>query len=315
MLWVDDDFVTIADLQSMDPEVPDVAQTEGIVLEGSAGVIRRAKEDAQATLSRFMSFGGLSASDLTVRDVNIPTGISELKYNYAGFAQLVVSGEAEDNWSTLKRWVVARTLLRFYRAATNKNADRYSDRFEALQDAIREDYWPSLKRRGLPILFNPLPAPGAIMERAGTFAAANVTLVSGGGASTDEFEFAITWVGSRYVSPADKRNSESYRSARVKATMEAAKVANVSILGLTAPDGVQPEFTRSSCRYTPAVTVGWNVWAGEVDGPLYRQNATVIPIATTDFDLPDDPVLSGEQLDMGQFEDIILEVNCELQRS
>ncbi len=317
MLWVDDDFVTAADLQSMDSEVADVAQTEGIVLEGSNGAIRRAKEDAQATLSKFMSFSGLNPTDLTVRDVNMPLGVPDLRYNYASFAQLVISGEVSDNWSALKQWVVGRTLLRFYRAATNKNSDRYSDRYEEMQADVRERIWPNFKRRGIPIVFNPLPAPGAIMERAGLFSLDNnLSLVSGSGTLDEDTVIAITWVGSKYVSATAKHNNESYRSARVTLPLISGNVARVTTTGLTAPNGSQPEFTKSSCRYSPGTAVGWNVWAGRAtEDVMYRQNASVIPLATTSYTFTGNPVYSGEQLDLGQYEDIILEIRNELVRA
>lgn len=329
MLWVDEDFVTVDDLVAMDPEVPDVAVTERITLDGPGGVIRRAKSMAEQTLSRFMSFANFSPNDLTFRDVNFPITAPEFRYNYAGFAQLVISGESWSHWSSLKNFVVAKTLIEFYRMASNKNADRYSDRHEGMQDQLTKEFWPNFKRRGLPIIFNPLPAPGAIMERAGTFGLfqGSVSLVAGAGtlAVPQGTDFAVTWVGSRYANPTapmfdekSKNNQESGRSARVNIQLQAGEVAKVSILGLDYPNGNQPEFTKSSCRYSPGVAVGWNVWAGDPNDPdkiMYRQNtAGPIPIATTFWTLPGDPVLSGEQLGLGQFEQVVLEVRSQLQR-
>lgn len=330
MLWIDDDFVTLNDLMSIDAEITDISQTENITVTGNTGIIRRAKEDAQANLSRFMSFSGLSQTDLTVRNVNMPLGTPDLRYNYAGFAQLVVTGDANDNWSALKRWAVANALRKFYNAATNKNKDRYSDRFDSMNEQIRTEFWPNFKRRGLPMCFNPLDAPGAIMNRCGRFSSSNLSLVAGTGTQTVSYDYAITWVGSKYTSPTVKNNNESYRSNRVSLVMTNGNVARVSIAGLTAPNGNQPDFTKSSCRYSPGVAVGWNVWACKTPDPtqqstlgsdydypvMYRQNvaAGVIPLATTSFTLPSDPVLSGEVLDFGQFDDVVLEMRSELQR-
>lgn len=311
MLWVDEDFITQADLITLDSEIAEIAETENIVI---SDIIRRAKEKCQGTLSAFMSFSGLSPTDLTLRNLNFPIGTPDLRYNYAGFAQLVVNGESETNWGALKHWVAAKTLAEFYRAATNKNSDRYSDRHEGILEEIKQQLWPNFKRRGLPIVFNPLVAPGAIMERAGTFGANNVDLVAGAGTSTATFYFAITWVGDRYLTASQKFNSESYRSARVSKLMVNGQVARVSIAGLIPPDGQQPEFTKSNCRYTPGRAVGWNVWAGITEGALYRQNAAAIPIATTSFTLPGDPLLTGEKADLGQFEDIVLEIKTQLVR-
>ncbi len=297
----------------------DVASTEGLVLESSTGIglIRRAKEECQNILSRFTSFSGLSPSDLTTRDVNLPLfAPSDIRYNNAGFAQLVVTGDTEAHWSAIKAWVAAKTLLKVYRACTNKNSDRYSDRFEALMDQIRETEWPNLKRRGLPIIFNPLVAPGALQERAGLFTTSNLSLVAGPGTlDATSREFAITWVGNRYVSATEKFNQESGRSARVSLPMVNGDVARVSIAGLTPPNGQQPEFTRSSSRYSPGVAVGWNVWAGLVGGTMYRQNILgVLPLSQTTYTLLGNPVLSGEELGLGQYEDVVLEVSMELVR-
>lgn len=311
MLWVDEDFVTLADLLTLDSEIAEIAETENLSI---TTIIRRAKEKCQGTLSAFMSFSGLSPTDLVLRNVNFPVGTPDLRYNYASFSQLVVSGEAEDNWSALKQWVAGRTLVEFYRAAANKKFDRYSDRHEGMLEEVKQELWPAFKRRGLPIIFNPLVAPGAIMERVGTFDADNVTLTAGAGTSTANFEFAVTWVGDRYVTASQKFNSESYRSARVNKAMVNGQVAVVNIADLTPPNGQQPEFTKSSCRYTPGRATGWNVWAGTPGGTLYRQNANVIPIATTSFTLPGDPLLTGEKADLGQFEDIVLEIKTQVVR-
>lgn len=315
MLFTDDD-ISVADLCSLDAELEGIIDTDGILLDTDNGLIRRAKSDAQQILSRFMSFEGLSPTDLTVRDVNLPFGIPDLKYSYAGFEQIVISGETASSWSALKNWLVNKTLLRVYRAATNKNSDRYSDRYEELNKLIKVEYWPNLKQRGLPLAMNPLSCPGAVMMRAGLFTGSSLALVAGSGTLTVPVEYAITWVGDRYVSPASKFNNESYRSARVNLTMTNGNVAQVSIAGLTPPNGQQPEFTMASCRYSPGVAVGWNVWAGMPGDPImYRQNiAGVLPLTQATFSLPGNPVFSGEQLDLGQFEDIILEIRTQIIR-
>lgn len=324
MFWVDDDFVTVADLMAMDAEVQAVAETESIVLEGPGGVIRRAKSMAEQTLSRFMSFANFSPNDLTFRDVNFPITAPEFRYNYAGFAQIVVSGESWSHWSAIKNYVVARTLEEFYRMASNKNADRYSDRHEGMKEQRMGEFWPNFKRRGLPIHFNPLVAPGAVMERCGTFAEKNVGTTAGPGTSTSALDFAITWVGSLYAPPVPpaydpklKQNQESYRSARVNLQLVSAAVAQVTISGLNSPNGTQPAFTQSSCRYSPGVAVGWNVWCGDPNDPdlvMYKQNTSgPVPLSTTSWALPGDPVLSGEVLDLGQYEQVVLEVRSQIQ--
>ncbi len=313
-LWVDDDFITLDDMMSMDSECAEVAQDESIVIEGDSGVIRRAKALCQTRLSGFMSFSNFSPHDLTVRDVNIPQTVAEFRYNYAGFAQVVVSGESPSSWPAIKQWVMAKTLVEFYRLASNKHADRFSDRMDEMKAQIKSEYWPLFKQRGLPIIFNPLVAPGAIMERCGTFDAGKVTLVAGAGSATDTINFAITWVGPLYVNEANQNNQESWRSQLVPLTLTNGNVAAVSIVGLIPPNGNQPLFTTSSCRYSPGIASGWNVWAGAVNSDImYLQNlAGPIPVGTTSFNLPGNPILSGSQLGLGQFEQISLEIRTKL---
>lgn len=316
MLWTDERFVTVNDLTSLDAELPDVCQTEGVVLDGDNGIIQRAKSDAQSILSRFMSFSGLSPTDLTVRNVNLPFGLPDLRFNYAGFEQVVVSGDTDADWSALKNWVANFTLRLVYQKLSNKNGDRYSDRYESANDAILYNYWPQFKRRGLPISFNPLSCPGAIQMRVGFFTANNLTLVAGAGTLNTDIQWAITWVGNRYVSPTNKFNNESYRSALVPVSLVTGQVARISIAGLTPPNGQQAVFTMSSCRYSPGVAVGWNVWAGLPDGTMYRQNVGgVLPLTQQTFTSPGNPILSGEQLDLGQYEDIVLEVQSQILRA
>lgn len=315
MLWVDDQFVTTDDLTALDSEVPSTAAVSNLTLTGDQGILQRGKEDAQAILARFMSLSDLSPKDLLLRDVNIPSWTLGLPHNYAGFAQLCVTGDSASNWSSLKRWVAAKTLLRFYRAAANKNADRYEDRWVSLHEAIQSDYWPNFKRRGLPLVFNPLPAPGAIMERAGTFDAGNLSSTpNAAGTVAGDYDFAVTWVGNRYVSGTNKQNDESYVSPRVTLSLVGGYVATVSIMDLTPPNGSQPAYNRSNARYNPGTAVGWNIWAGSKGGALYRQNNVPVVLGTTSYTLAGNPTLTGEQADLGQYDDIVLPINVSLQR-
>lgn len=321
MLWIDDDFVTVNDLLSLDPEVQEIADELSLALTGPTGLIRRGKEDAQANISRFMSFANLAPTDLTLRNFNLPITAPSLRYNYAGFAQLVVTAEDWYNWGPLKKYVVALAFRKFYRAAVTKKADRYQDRFDANEDEIKINYWPNFKRRGLPLCMNPLDAPGAIMNRCGLFTASNVTAVAGAGTVTGAYSVAVTWVGSNYKTPTTKNNGESFRSAVITVELTPGNVARVSISGLTPPNGQQPLFTMADCRYSPGTAVGWNVWAcvnssPSLDNPvMFRQNVSVLPLSQTTFSFPADPILTGEQNDLGQYQDITLDMKSELVRS
>ena len=319
MLWVDDDFVTVLDLISIDPESIEIAATENIILDGDNGVIRRAKEECSGTLARYLNLGSLSSGDLILRDVNLFISGLGLQYSYAALTQLVVSGESLSHWSPLKGWVVAKALMGLYRAAINRpqGKDRYEARFNQTEALLEEIYWPNFKLKGVPICLNPLWAPGAIMERAGSFTDGNVILVTGAGGTQDQvgYEVCVTWVAEKYISPTDKHNGESFHSRPVGITVTTGRVIQVTIVGLTAPNGTQPDWNKAMSRYTPGKADRWNMYVGVPGGPYYRQNATPIPLVTTTYTLAGNPVLSGEQSDQGQFEDLFLEIKKRLVRA
>lgn len=304
MLWVDDDFVKVDDLLSIEPELSEIAKTEQLTLEGDNGLLRRAKEDAQTHLAQFMSLSNLSFSDLTLRNVVTPS--YNINRTYAGFAQLVVSGDTGSHWNPLKQWAVDRALLRIYRAAINRNTDRYQERYDAVQERLTVESWPKFKRFGLPIVMNPLVAPGAIMERAGEFGSSNISLTGGSGTSVDEVDVAIAWTA--------EDGDESYRSRLATISLVNGQVLQVNINGLTPPNGVQPKHTEAYCRYTPKAAAGWNVYVGKRNGKLYRQNGSPIPVATSTYTLSGNPVYSGTEAGLGQVPDINLEITSNLRR-
>lgn len=304
MLWVDADVVTLDDLVSVDPEIPEIAKAERLLLEGNTGLLRRAQESAQTHLAQFMSISDLRSSDLSLRTFNIPGFISDRNTRYAGFAQLLVTGETADHWSPLKQWAVDRSLASVYRAAVNRNADRYQDRFDAVQSRILQESWPKLRRYGLPFVLNPLPCPGAVMERAGTFGPSNVVLVAGSGTALDEVDVAITWVAA---------DAESYRSATVPATLVSGQVLRVSITGLIPPDGSQPLHTQASSSYSTKVATGYNVYVGKRFSKLYKQNSSPVSLLAS-YTLPGNPTYSGTELGLGQNADLNLTITSNLQR-
>ena len=317
MLWTDGFFADVDDIESMDSELTDVCAIENIALTGPKGVVQFAKSECRSKLGRFMSFANFSPHDLSFRDTNMPIITPDLKYNYAGYGQIVVSGDSPDEWSAIKQWVAARTLLEAYSRAINKAKDRFDDRHERLKAKITEELWPEFRRRGLPIALTPLSCPGALEENVGFFTQNSLALVAGTGTSSVALDWAVTWVGSTYSSPDAKNNGESFRSCRVNFPLIAGNNMRVSIAGLTAPNGQQPTNTKSYCRYSTGVAVGWNIWAGDPGDPnqtMYRQNPAVIPLATLGYTLPGDPVLTGEILDLGQSPTVVLEIKASIAR-
>jgi hypothetical protein len=296
-------------LISIEPELLEIAKVEKLTLEGANGLLQRAKESCQTTLSNFMAITGVNASDLSLRNVNTPAFLNDRTTQYAGFAQLVVSGETESSWSPLRQWVADRTLRVIYQAAVNRNTDRYQQRFDSVDEHIRVESWPRLRRIGLPLVYAPLPAPGAILERAGSFTEVNVlTVVNAAGTSTDEIDVAITW-----VSDPAATNFESYRSQRVPITLSNGRVLKVSIAGLIPPDGEQPAHTQALSRYATRIATGWNVYVGKRSGKLYLQNLSPLNLST-DYTATGNPTYSGVQSGLGRYADINLVLESNLRR-
>ena len=315
MLWVDAEPVTVAELNQIDSEVTafSAAGIENLTLTGAAGLIRRGRDDIGRIIKSRLLLDDITTrqGSLTTRDVAFTGSLS------GNLAQVVLSGLSSDEWSAMKQYVVAGILRVIYRAAVNQSTkDRYANRLERIEADLTKFYWPAVKMEGIPVALNPLPAPGALLERAGTVGDSNVTLVTDGAGTVQvDYDFAVTWVGDGYTSGTVKNNEESYRSERVTVTMVSGKVARMNITGLMPPDGGQPEWTKHNSSYTPGNADRWNVWAGLKGDVLYRQTLTPIVVGIDFFQLPADPVLSGEQVDLGQVADLSVEVRNRLIRS
>lgn len=317
MLWVDTEPITVAELNQIDSEVTAFSAigVENLTLTGAAGLIRRGRDDIGRIIKSRLLLDDITTrqGSLTTRDVSFTGSLS------GNLAQVVLSGLSLDEWSALKQYTAAGILRVIYRAAANQSTkDRYTARLERMESDISKVYWPAVKMEGIPVVLNPLPAPGAFLERAGEFSDANsnVTLITdGAGTVSVDYDFSVTWVGDGYTSGAVKNNEESFHSERVTVTMVSGKVARVNITGLTPPDGDQPEWTKHNSSYTPGNADRWNVWAGVKGGVLFRQTLTPIVVGTDFFQLPADPLLSGEQVDLGQVADLSVEVRNRLIRS
>ena len=224
--------------------------------------------------------------------------------------QVVVSHYSGQDvlWSPLKTWCAYYTLGLFFRDAANRTLkDRYKEKQQRYQKDARSIYFEPLKSQGLPITRQPLPCPGAIYEPAvtGTFGANNVTLVTGSGTSTDDWDVAVTWVDQRYyMNPGQKVNAESAPSQRVTVTATAGNVLRLSIAGLTAPNGSQHPSTVPLSVTAYGQASGWNVYAGSKGGTLYLQNASPIPVGTQTYTLAGDPLVTGNAADAGQYADL-----------
>lgn len=306
-LLIDSDFVCVADMLAIDPEMSDVADAEQIAVTGDDSIVRQMWDECADTLTAEMqAFGG----DIIAWPGSITTygafGISRPRVR---LNQIVVSSVYGRKNSTLKRWMIYRALALFYRAAANRRVnDRYEVKWERFSGEAA-GAWKALWANGLPYVAIPLAAPGAPHDYfAGYWSASNISYVSGGSSALATYNVAITWVDqtSGYVNPLSKNNAESGPSAYLSATVPANELLQVSILGLNPPSTAQqPNRGIAEGPYVTRQATGWNVYvgtSGDNNGLMYLQNAVPIPVGTTSITLAT-ITLAGPLLQPGQVPD------------
>lgn len=304
-LLTDNDFVQQADLAALDPEVPDVAVAEGITIEGEAGIARQAWEEcATVLLERMESFGG---SYFAAHGQHLyPFGAGSC-HARVFLSQIVVSDPYARRVSPIERWMIYEALVLFYRAAVNRTIeDRYQVKLDRFGEAAKE-HRKRLWRRGLPVVFEPLPAPGALHEwHSGVWSAANLSGVAGGANPETQYDVAITWVDrSRYGSPAWKGNAESGPSAVLRYALAANHWLQVDIGTLNPPaGGAVYQNSPADGDFRQLQATHWNLYVGLAGQPLWLQNASPIPVDAPVYALAGTPSGGGEPLEPGQKPDI-----------
>jgi hypothetical protein len=224
-------------------------------------------------------------------------------------SQIVVSGDTEQTCDSIKTWAMFWTLYVFYRDAFNRTVkDRYEGKMRHYKSELTRRVTPTMTGLGIPMVLSPLPAPGAVFERAsGTWDSDSVTMVDGSGTAAGNYSFAVTYVdmeaSSPYVDYDDNGNAESHPSIRATKTITSGHVASIDITLLNPPTGVQHPSQRMLASVSPLKATHWNVWAGLSTGDLYLQNAAPIPIATKTYLFAGDPTLSGDLVGLGQYPD------------
>ena len=322
MLWTDGYFVTQADLAVIDPEVPDVASVEAITVNGAGGIVGQTiSECAMFIVANMQRFGGYLSSGLVSGNhlaAVFNTGGPGVNRTRIIMGQVV----ADDSYvPVVKQWVTYKALVNFYRAASARTLEeRYKSKMEQFERDTRWQYWPNLKNIGIPVVYRPLAAPGAVLERgAGTWSSGNVSLATAAGATGGAFSVAITWVDqSQYLNQAtllNRGNAESAPSAVLAATPMTNQGISVNLSGLTPPNGAANPANLAQAITSPLTATAWNVWIGLASGgPMYLQNSTPIPITTTTYTLGHDPSLSGYTVGTGQYADNYLTVQDTVQR-
>jgi hypothetical protein len=325
MLWTDSSVVTTADLASIDPEVASVAAAENIVIDGASGIVQRTYETAsQQILSQMQRFGGYLSSGLVsanhlaaVFNVGGP-GVNRTRIL---LGQIVAY---DPYFPIVKTWFTYKVLRQFYHAAFSRTlTDRYEKKMMQYDQDLRLEHWPNLKNVGLPMVYRPMCAPGAINERvpgttrtqAGTWSTSNVSTASLVGTTGGSFDVAVTYVDqSLYKSQVNKYNAESYTSDRITQLVAAGHVVHVDIMSLVPPNAGSDPAMLPQAITTPLNADGWNLWVGVAGGTLYLQNAQPYPITQKAVTLAGDPTLSGFQSDYGQFADAFYTVQDLIQR-
>lgn len=320
MLWTDDYAITIDDLNAIDPEVGDVASSQGITMTGANGVIDKSLQEASAEiLANMQRFGGyltsgfVSANHLAaVHNVGGPSANRTRVLTN----QIVVQWGNLPPVFALKNWLIYRCLVNFFRMASNRvqvPRERFQEKRDEYDKEIRYKYWPTVQGVGLPMVYRPLMAPGALFEiEPGSWSVGTSVKA---GTTGGQFDVAITYVDQTYYIAQDKRyNAESATAASQTIDVDAGEAIVVDISSLNPPTAQVQDPNVPMNIVTPLKATGWNVWAGQHGGKLYLQNSSPILIGDKTFTLPGDPILTGFVSHDGQFPDAYYTIQNTLQR-
>jgi hypothetical protein len=311
MLWTDSIFLQPSDLTRIDGEALGVAGTERIILPGPNGLLRAAQEEAAMEINKYVvAFGGyLNSGDLSSNHLAavLNVGIGNSVRQKALLVQVSVTDGVQGSWSWIYQFGVYWALKALYRNAFSRTVlDRYKQKLDYFTEELDDRVRGNIKSLGIPIVLQPLSAPGAFFEaNSGTWGDANVSLVTGSGTAVTPFDVAITYCdmsqANRYVSVTLSNNAESAPSAIVSVSPQGEQVISVDIDSLNPPTGAQSPASLLVCVVALMVATHWNVYVGLSGETLYLQNSSPIPIATTSYTLASDPVLGGHQLGLGQY--------------
>lgn len=240
-LLIDRDWVTLADLAALDSEIPEIADSEGIVVEGEGGVIREAWMEAANWLES--SFPAINHAFEPAFD----SGRSVANRFRAD--QVVASFEYGGRTTPLVEWLRWLTLVGFYRSAVRRTtSDRYAAKADDAALVLRAKL-TTLKRSGIPVVSSPLPCPAAAYFQGS--AAPSGVVVAGGSVGSGVLYWAATWLAADGV--------ESGPSA-----VQAVELPELSAISVNLA-GSLPEV-----RNGIAAPTGWRLYAGSAANRLQR---------------------------------------------
>lgn len=312
MLFTDSDILTALDLEQIDAESVKTAKIEKIRTDGPNSIIGLAWKQcahkltaAQQLYSTYLAQPGTTSGHLSaVLNVGVPSrNQPRIRLN-----QIVAHDpDYSNSASALQLWMAYEALALLYADASGRvdEYDRYATKASRFSQEAQKA-WRLLRSAGLPMVYQPMEAPGARHSfNPGSWSGANLSTASGG-TNAGTYRIAITWYdASKYVSPANNGNAESGPSEILPITVQAGQAIAVSIAGLNPPNGAPDPVGTSSGTWLPLTATHWNIYVGAQEGPLYLQ-AQGIPIETTSSALAGDPVLSGTALLKGQWPDLCI---------
>lgn len=313
MLLSDQLVVSQASISAVDSQASTIASAEGIALAGTYGIFQRATDECiEHLLSQAQSFstyyGDGSASAAHNAAVSNVGGSRNTRARTSPF-QIAFSSDTGGQWSTLQLWATMVSLRLLYRSALNNNLiDHYAKKVDFLDEEIKKLYWPQLRNKGIPILFQPLPRPAAVRNlNPGTWSASNLSASAGSG-SAGTWDVQITYVdqvgNQPYGNAANDNNAESAPSEIATIVTSGSQNVVASIVSLNPPTGWVDRLDIG--LFVPRSASGWNVYAGPTGSTLTLQNVTApIPVATKTFSFPVlggvYPVSTGQKRDSNLF--------------
>ena len=335
MLWTDADFISLNDLLAIDPDISDTATSLGINLAstpGQPGMIRIGIVDAGRKLeNNLISFTTyISSNDLSANHLAAVfyTGTQPNQRRRITPDQIVVSGRNINYDSDIKQWALNRVLIRFYLAASNRSEDdRYTRRLAQFIKQDKTEYWPMLKQSGMPFVYRPMPAPGAIQQpNSGTWSISQTAV--GGCVAVGSQVVGITYTDStKYFGAAGNlpganppnQNGEGDAGTLQTIILTTGNAISFNITKLNTPGGLISVSDIARGFVVPLNADGWNIYVGAGDGtatvPMYLQNTSgPIPITTKTFTLPGDPLTSGFTMGVGQYVESFMATQDLLQR-
>lgn len=216
-----------------------------------------------------------------------------------------------ESLSPIERWVTYEALRLLFQTMANRldSKEKSGDRYEkkrAFYQSQSEKQWRQIASQGMPFVLSYLSRPAALHDlNTGIWDNTALSLAAIDGQVTPYMEpvnlrLAITYVSDTYLSQASKNNGESAPSEELTILVPPGQFLTVSIASLNPPSVANVPQVGISQGAAPRMNaIGWNIYASDQNGPLWLQNAAVIPIAMQSYTLTQF-VRGGYAMDRGQ---------------